>query len=285
MSPEEKRDYAKQMDSLPGALKTGILGVGNALTSVALGKGLMTSIGAGVFGALSRTELDFVTSMATNDYNKAKEMLAKSQNDPVGFAREVAAHTAAVDKAAEDAVVGLSKDAAAAALSREFGATSTQVLSHAEAVSSGNAPAGSSANSFGGHTTTGPNGYSTNSANDVVGAAAVDQSMVANALGIGVSKDVAHNLSLGITDRDLQEQIDAVSVEEKGFDLDPAYGLDPGESDQPTSAGGIGANTAGPPGQTGLGTSESYTARGGLIQRPKRKAKNTKKKRRGLASR
>jgi len=285
MSPAEQAAYAQQMKDMPDWARGLALGVGNFMTSAALGKGLMTSIGAGVFGKLSGTELDFVTNMATNDYNKAKGMLAKRQNDPVGFAREVAAHTAAVDKAAEDAVVGLSKDAAAAALSREFGATSTQVLSHVEAVSSGNAPAGSSPNSFGGHTTTGPNGYSTNSDNDVVGAAAVDQSMIANALGLTVSKDVAHNLSLGITDKDLQEQIDAVSVEEKGFDLDPAYGLDPGESDQPTSAGGVGANTAGPMGQTGLGTSESYTARGGLIQRPKRKAKNTKKKRRGLASR
>jgi len=283
MSPEEKRDYAKQMDSLPGALKTGILGVGNALTSVALGKGLMTSIGAGVFGALSRTELDFVTSMATNDYNKAKEMLEKSKTDPVGFARDVAAHTAAVAAATGVAVKGMSKATKAAALSREFGATSTQVLSHAEAVSSGNAPAGSSPNSFGGYTTTGPNGFSTNSENDVVGAAAVEQNQQALNLGITLTQQQKDDLSTGSTNKDLQKEIDRMSLALGAQDTGPSP--DTGTVGGPAmQTPGTESDDTGPVGQPDTPSGGLFNV-GGLIQRPKRKAKNTKKKRRGLASR
>ena len=286
MSPAEQAAYAQEMKDMPDWARGLALGVGNFMTSAALGKGLMTSIGAGVFGKLSGTKLDFVTDLATTDYNKALEMLEKSKNDPAAFNKAVADHTAAVADATEVAVKGLSVAAKAAALSKAFGATSTQVLTHAQAVSSGNAPAGSSANSFGGYSTTGTQGHSTNSAGDVVGAAAAAQAQTAHDLGISMTQQQKDDVSVGVVSKSLQAQIDYVDMQTQTQDTSvdddmvsgPVGGM-PGSNEQSDDTG-TASGATGPEG--GLGAT---TARGGLIQRPKRKAKNTKKKRRGLASR
>ena len=132
-----------------------------------------------------------------------------------------------------------------------------------------------------------------------MGAQAAAQAAAARALGIEVDPNVGYNLARGVTDKDLQDEIDnaTAAVSDYATDLDP-NAIDeqettetapaaPAAPSQPDRPGGSGPSEApsGDDTETGLGTSESFTARGGLIQRPKRKAKNTKKKRRGLASR
>jgi hypothetical protein len=301
MNPQERADYAQEISDM-GVLGKAAIGFMDMMTNAAT----IPSTAAHTF--MSLTGIPSLT-MATDDLELAKAALAMT---PAQMSVAMAQHNATAMAAAKAGVVGFSKAAAAAALSNQFGATATQIAAHVDAVGRGNAPAGSSPNSMGGYSTTGTHGHSTNSVGDVVGAAAAAQATEAAKLGITMTQQMKDDVSVGVTNKDLEKAIDRELMNQvnEASIADPAdigaskgkpgtgpvgamSGMDQGPAPDPGVS--TGASGTGPPGATSgadqgpSDTSESglgeTTARGGLIQRPKRKAKNTKKKRRGLASR
>ena len=307
MSPAEKASFGKSLqDPVTGPMIRGTLGTLTTLGNFAFGPNKAVEAVANKFGIAS---LDFGKEL--------KEMYGKA----IGFADMTTAELEAaaqsyndkVSKANQDNVsrVGTDRTVQAAALSRSYGATPSQIASHIDNISRGDAAPGTSANALGGQTTTGKYGFSTNDRNEVVGPDVQKQLERAKELDIDINSVVSptqrENMKNGFVSPDLQKEID--KKDEKALDRferkseiakerkerkDATLGLaDLEESVEKAKAkeAAIGmadteAEAADPTGRGGtetIGEADVWNI-GGLIPKPKRK-KQKNMKRGGLASR
>jgi hypothetical protein len=144
MSPMEQAAFG---GALSGPL-------GGAIESVS--KGVVGS----ALGLASPLGVETGYSKATGVPTAAQQAM-KSVDLDIAKAKEMYAMSPADLSAAQEAWSG--------PVSNAFGATTNQMIAHADAVSAGTAPAGSQANAAGGYSTKGQFGFSTNKDGDVVG--------------------------------------------------------------------------------------------------------------------
>jgi hypothetical protein len=144
MSPMEQAAFGGALSGpLGGAIESvskGVVGSALGLASplgVEMGYSKATGVPTAAQQAMKSVDLDIA---------KAKEMYAMSPAD-----------------------LSAAQEAWSGPVSNAFGATTNQMMAHAEAVSTGNAPAGSQANAAGGYSTKGQFGFSTNNRGEVVG--------------------------------------------------------------------------------------------------------------------
>jgi hypothetical protein len=144
MSPMEQAAFGGALSGpLGGAIESvskGVVGSALGLASplgVEMGYSKATGVPTAAQQAMKSVDLDIA---------KAKEMYAMSPAD-----------------------LSAAQEAWSGPVSNAFGATTNQMMAHADAVSAGNAPAGSEANAAGGYSTKGDFGFSTNTRGEVVG--------------------------------------------------------------------------------------------------------------------
>ena len=244
MSPTEKAAFGKDLqDPIKGPMIRGTIGALTTAGNIALGPNPVVEAIANKFGVPSFDLAKGVQEM----YGKAigfanmtpaeLEAAAQSYNDKVSKANEKSVTTISTDPAVQ-----------ATTLSRAYGASPTQIASHIDNISRGNAPPGTSANAFGGFSTSGPGGFSTNAEGDTIGGAAGAQIQKARELDIDIREVLANrpdelaNLSYGSRSPTLDAQI---SVDMYGFDSD------------------IGKSQRGSPGTPGPDVSGANTPGGG----------------------
>ena len=273
-----------------------------------------------------------VVEAVANKFGIPSFDLAKGVQDmygkAIGFANMTTAELEAAAQSYNDKVsktnqdnvsrVGTDRAVQAAALSRSYGATPSQIASHIDRIGRGDAAPGTSANALGGSSS---NDFSTNDRNEVVGPDVHSQLQKAKELDIDINSVVSptqrENMKNGFKSKDLEKEIErkakdfAISLdrfERKGMGSSPDKSSPPGVGAAGDPEGNPGSERDGKggidsPGSTPGGGPEKesdtqndmssemgneqeggYMNIGGLASKPKRK-KQKKMKRGGLASR
>jgi hypothetical protein len=165
MSPTEKAAFGKDLqDPIKGPIIRGTIGALTTGGNIAFGpnpvvEAISNKFGVEAFDLAKGVQKMYGKAIGFANMTPAQlEAAAQSYNDKVSKANEKSVTTISTDPAVQ-----------ATTLSRAYGASPTQIASHIDNISRGNAPPGTSANAFGGFSTSGPGGFSTNAEGDTIG--------------------------------------------------------------------------------------------------------------------
>jgi hypothetical protein len=288
MSPTEKAAFGKDLqDPIKGPIIRGTIGALTTAGNFAFGPNKAVEAIANKYGVPSFDLAKGVQEM----YGKA---IGFANMTPAQLEAAAQSYNDKVSKANLDNVATITTDPAtrATTLSRAYGASPTQIASHIDNISRGNAPPGTSANAFGGFSVSGPGGFSTNSDGDTIGGAAAKQIERARQYDIDLREVLKNkpnelfNLGMGTASPTAAEVISATAYD-RAFGVSQFGGEADASSVGPAETGSQAQMSD--PAETGVAENEqddmgvdAEVAVGGFI--PKRK-KQKKMKRGGLASR